>query len=475
MRSLFILIMIVGVILRFYLQFIIPSFNVDEVALGVNIKDSSFVELLYPLKNNQSAPPLFLWLQKFVISISNFDFWISIKIISFIASSLTILFFFKYIVKNKYSIEFLLVYLILVFNPYILYNSLTLKQYTFDALGTVLLLYYYKTKKFKNYGFIFFLLWSLISNIGLFSCVGYLLYVFFEKYGFTKIKLYIVDNYKFIVSLIPYVIYFIWFMNQPSAVELKTYMTIYWRHSFIPLNENVFNFLLMLLHGFWVFFYSMNELIGFLLFLIATIGFLFVLKKIDKKHFFFDEVSLLLAVFTVHLIFNLLNLYPLSDRLFLYLSILFLFLLLASLKLIFKIEIVEKYSKFISFFLCFLVIFSYREYILFKENDVVSLNKTLDKVVTADIIYLTNKSYETVNDFNNFTDNNFKSVKEIKEYKDQRLSSFILVSRVPNKLKPGRKANEEIEVLNLKKSMNVNLLFEIKGYNVYKVFNVANH
>ena len=304
MRNLFLGLAIIGICFRFYLQFFYPAFNVDEIALGNNIKNSSFLELLYPLKLNQSAPPLYLWMQKITISISFFDFWLSIKFLSFVASSLTVFFFFKFTQKHNFAKEFVLVFLILIFNPYIVYNSLTLKQYTFDALGVVLLLYYFNSTNFKKYDYLFFLVWSLISNVGLFGCAGYLLYLFFRDYGFQNLVLFLKEKYKVFLSVLPYLLYFIWFMQQPRAAELKHYMTLYWRDSFMPFDLSIFNYLLMLFHGFWVFFFSMNEFIGIILFCVSIIGFLYLFKMKDRNSFYFQEIMLLFSVFLIHFFFG---------------------------------------------------------------------------------------------------------------------------------------------------------------------------
>jgi hypothetical protein len=469
MRNLFIGLTVLGICFRFYLQFFYPVFNVDEIAIGNNIKELTFLELLYPLKYNQSAPPLYLWLQKSTVSISLFDFWISIKILSFFASSLTLIYFYKLIKKHMYAKEFILIFLIVIVNPYIVYNSLTLKQYTFDALGIVMLLYYFDTEKFKKYDFIFFLVWSLISNVGLFGCVGYLIYLFFKNYGFQNIVPFIKERYKVMLSILPYLLYFSWFMQQPRAVELKKYMTIYWKESFMPLDASIFKHIFMQLHGFWVFFFTMNELIGILLFTTAIVGFIFVLKQKNRKAFYFDEVMLLLSVFLVHLVLNFFNLYPLSDRLYLYLSFLFLILLLASLKKISTIPFLQNKGWILVLVLSSITLLSYNDYILFKENDVVSLNKKLNLIPETETVLYTAKSFKTVNDFNTFTNDKFKALKKPVVFDNREVNSYYLVTRIPNKLKPGKKSKEEEEVSILKKTRKVQLWHEIKGYNIYKI------
>lgn len=471
MKFHFILLLIIGIILRFFLQFIFPAFNVDEIALGNNIKNANFIELLYPLQHGQSSPPLYLWLQKAIISISPFKFWISVKLLSFTSSVVTIFYFFKFAKKNGFRKEIFVIFTILIFNPYIIYNSLTLKQYTIDLLGVMLLVYYYEYRWFKKNNYIFFIIWTLISNIGLFSCVGYLLFLFFRNnkpFGISSIISFFKSNFKTILSPVPYLIYFIWFMKQDGASELKDYMTHYWVGAFLPLNSSIFKFILQLTHGFWVFFFSMNEYLGLFLFLVSIIFLFHLLKMKLKLSYYFNEITLLSCIFFIHLILNIFQQYPLSDRLYLYLSLLFLFLLASSLKKIFEISLFKTNSIVFTYIISIALIFSYKDYIFFKENDVVSLNEKLCLIDDSQHIFYTENAFKTVNDFNNFTDNNFKLKRELKVFK-KKLPPYYLITRIPNKMKPGHKSKEENEISSLTLNNDVNLFYALKGYNIYKV------
>lgn len=472
MKKIFILALLIGIVFRFYLQFLCPAFNVDEISLGNNIKNLNFLELLYPLSYGQSCPPLYLWIQKMIILISPFDLWISFKILSFTSSCLILLYFFKFAQKYNFSKDFILIFLILIFNPYIVYNSLTLKQYSIDLLGVIILVYSYDNKFFKKNIYIFFLIWSLISNIGLFSCVGYLAFLFFkiDKVKTVKnLKKFIISNLKTFLSIVPYTIYFLWFMQQDGALELKSYMKHYWSGSFLTFDSSILKFLVTLMHGFWVFFFSMNEIVGLSIFLISVISFFFyLLKKKQEVLYYSNEIYLLLFIFLVHLVLNVFQLYPLSDRLYLYLSLLFFILFLSAIKKIFQNSYFKKYSFLIISFFSLSILFSYKDYILFKENDIVSLNNKLELVDANIPIYFTNKSIKCINDFNDFTEDKFKSRREIVEIKKKE-KLFFYVTRVSNKFKPHTKSNEENEITLLQQKYDLNLYSEVKGYNIYKV------
>lgn len=156
-----------------------------------------------------------------------------------------------------------------------------------------------------------------------------------------------------------------------------------------------------------------------------------------------------------------------SDRLYLYLTIFFLLLLLPITKVFLAIKFLRKYA-----FLCVcgvssLLVFSYKDYFLFKENDVVSLNEKID-VIKDKNVFFTSKAYVCVKEFNGFTENRFKSKREIKVL-DTLKTSFFLVSRVSNKMKPFEKSAEEDVVKSLRNSNEVDLCYELKGYDIYKV------
>ena len=174
MKKVYLVLLLAGIVLRIFSHFIVPNFNVDEISLGNSIKYSNYIDLLYPLTSLQSAPPLYLLIQKFIISVLPFSFWMNIKILSFISSILGVLFFYFIIKKYQFKSIFLLLFIIILFNPFIVYNSLTVKQYTIDLTGIILLIYLFKSNWFLRYGWIYFIVWCLISNIGLFACAGYL-------------------------------------------------------------------------------------------------------------------------------------------------------------------------------------------------------------------------------------------------------------------------------------------------------------
>jgi hypothetical protein len=468
MKNIYLILLIAGIILRFILQFVFPAFNVDEISLGNNIKYSSFIELLYPLKHNQSSPPFYLWLQKLIVQISPFSFWINIKLLSFISSVLGVILFYLFIRKNDYKLIFLLTFIIFLFNPFIINNSLTVKQYTFDLTGIVFMIVYFKSRWFNRYSWIFFMVWCLMSNIGLFACAGYLIYDFNDQKTINKSKNifdYFKKNIRLFFAPLPYIIYFIWFMKQNGAAELKEYMVNYWSSSFIPLNENIFKYLIYTIHGLWIFIFNAFEVWGMFLMILMVSFFIFFRRR---NVLFKQEIELLFYVLLVHLILNIFHLYPFSDRLYLYLSALFLLVLASSTSSILNLNILKKYFLTLNLLISVITLFLYSLYITHNDNDIIGLYNKL-KHLKGTTIYLTEKSMDCVLSFNDFTDNEFTSEKVFSLIDKKLDNSKYIVSRVSKKIKMNSTSPEEMIVQNLILKNRIRKIDSVNGYNIYEI------
>lgn len=465
MKKVFFILLIIGIVLRFVVHFLYPSFNVDEISLGNNIKHSSFIELLYPLKNFQSSPPLYLWIQKLIVSISPLSFWINIKILSFCSSILGIILFFFFIKKNNYNPVFLLMFVIILFNPFNIFNSLTVKQYTFDLTGILFLMLYFRTKLFNKYNWIFFVFWCLISNIGLFACAGYLVYEFFTQnnsLNFKSIFSFLRKKILTILAPFPYVFYFFWYMKQDGAKEMKNFMVNYWRDSFLPINKGIFSYSVSVLHEVSTHLLCSVSFFGILLLVLVIPVFYFMFKS---KVLFKQELLLLSSIILVHLILNICQLYPFSDRLFLYISPLIVLSIGSSIDSIFKSN---KFQYPFVIIISIVTMFMYSLYLPYKENDVLALYNKLENLNIKQA-YITNKSKSCINDFNDFSDNKFKTQSSFVDLDSTLEKSDFIISRVHKKMAYHKTASEEPEIQNLLNSNKIVKLDKVNGYNIYKI------
>lgn len=468
MKKICLFFLISGIIMRFVIQFMFPAFNVDEISLGNNIKYSGYIELLYPLQFGQSSPPLYLWLQKFIIETFPFSFWINIKILSFISSVLGIILFYVFIRRNNFNPIFLLLFIVLVFNPFVVNNSLTVKQYTIDLTGIVFLLVYFKNRIFEKYNWIFFLIWCLMSNIGLFACCGYLIYRLFNHYTIFSLNSvfdYIKKNILTILAPVPYVVYFLWFLNQKGSKELQIYMVQYWKDTFIPFDSSIFKYLLFTIHGLWIFIFNAFEIWGLFMMLLMIPFFLFLRKN---QSLFREEILLLSCVVMVHLVLNLFHMYPFSDRLYLYITPLLILILGSSLLIVSDFEMLRKYFQKVNIVISLITLFLYSLYLPGNDNNVFMLYKKLN-ALDVNEFYATKKSKNTIDSFDNFTDNEFTIHKEIMLLDSKLDQSGYIISRVAKKIKMNKTANEETEIQELINSKKIKKIDCVNGYNIYKI------
>lgn len=468
-KTIFNILLVLAIAYRFCFQFIFPKFNGDEIAIGINIKESDLFELLKPLHRGQSAPPLFLIIQKLIITHFPGPFWIKIKLLSFIASTAIVVVMRKWVSNNGNRLFFILPVVVLFFNPFLVYNSLTVKQYVFDLLGIVCLLTFFRDRWFKKYGFLFFIVWILFSNVGLFGVSGYLLSLYFEhdkKINLLKTLNFFKKNITVILSPIPYVIYFFWYKNQQGYYELYSYMQEYWKDNFITFNKNLFSQLLRIFHSVWIYFYSYIEILGGVLFAITSFAFI--------KHFFFKnkdfenkEITLLGYIILVHIFFNFLKLYPFSDRLILYTVVFFVLLLTVGIYSIFKTK-----GKIMISIVSGVISIGFAYNLNYATNDVYSLMEKLNQLKTQEI-YLTNNALSNYNQFNNFTDYYFRCTKKLQSLSEENKmipsKGAIIVSDVHKKYKPNKTAKEEQIITELLKSNKLTLIEKINGFNLYIV------
>lgn len=307
-----------------------------------------------------------------------------------------------------------------------------------------------------------------MSNIGLFACAGYLIYDFRnQKPGvkFRNIFDYIKTNILTFFAPLPYVFYFIWFMKQKGASELREYMVNYWSGSFIPINGNIFKYLLYTIHGLWIFIFNAFEVWGLLLMLLM-VSFLLFFKR--ENILFKQEIALLFYILLVHLTLNIFHLYPFSDRLYLYLSPLFLLVLGSSIASISNLKTIKNYFSTLNISMSAITLFLYSLYIPCNDNDVFGLYNKLNNL-DGKTIYLTEKSMSCVESFNEFTDNKFTS-KKVFSLMDPKLEkSKYLVSRVGKKIKRNVTSPEEIIVQNLIQLKKINKIDSVNGYNIYEI------
>lgn len=409
------LLLLGGILIRFYNQFVEWSFNGDEVNLGLGIVYNDFKGLFAPLPNGQSAPPLFLLIQKLITPIAKP--YISLKILNFLTSCGSLFLFHRIL---KYSFPFYLQIIILAlfcFNPFIISNSLTLKQYSLDLiLGLVAVNYFINNRSaYKILGF--FSVFCLLSNVGLFFCVSLSIFLFFS-YAYKEKNFFNWKGLKrvspFLLAPILYLLYFIWFLEQPGAENLKNYMVGYWSGAFMPMDSTIFKWLAIQGKVLMLFFFSTYWALG----VPALLFFLFSIFVIFKNTHHFYQLKLLRIIFIyiiaaiIHLFLSAIKIYPFSDRLFLYLAPGIYLMLGFGILELHKNAKKRSYGKLGYFGILVVLsctILLYFTYIPGKTNDVVGLMKLINsteqtiaftpKAKKTSLKWLTFTQYDSVNPY----------------------------------------------------------------------------
>jgi hypothetical protein len=467
-KSIRILLFILGSGVLAYYQFFVPSFSGDEIALGSNLKIKSIWELFYPLDTFQSAPPLYLFIQKIFLIVLPMPFWINIKILSYLVGVL-ILWFAIRIAANKYSEWGYLSYLwivLFVSNAYVVHNVLTVKQYGFDLLGVLILFSEFDRIKEGKRGALFFGLWLLLSNVGLFVTAAFLIFVFIkqvkESGNFIESILSCIRKYAYLlVGPFVYVIYFIWFMQQKGAVELQEYMKAYWHWGFFPMNSGLLGFGFVFLRLLGIYFFTSYLWIVYPSLILVIVGLFYWLKNKVFNRQEFMKVALL--GMSIHLSMSFLHIYPLADRLYLYWIPVFYWLFILGLTKISK-------HKLVLGSVALLFIGTNCINLPFKANDVVGVYRFLrNEGITA--FYTSPKAEEEMGYFNSFTDFYFKGSLQHQTIVGSSLKSgTYFVSQVnPWYGHKNETAPEQVEVLGLINTRKIKLVHRVDGYNIYRV------
>ena len=462
-RNSLIIIVLIGILIRLIYQFIWPSYNYDEIRLGINIKNRSFIQLLYPLDDNQSAPPLFLITHKLFYYIKFIPIIYRFKLFSFIVSTLILIKTYNILqTKHYHTVIKILIITCFSFSPFLVYISLALKQYGLDLLGLLFTYDLINNQKRKNTLFLIFFIWPLFSNIGLFFATAYTVIDFVKKSSFKLFKIQLSwKSLQYSFGSFLYFLYFLWYLQQRGADQIQHYMLKYWHQNFIPFDTSISKYAASLIYQLSHLYFSSFHFIGyFSLFVFLIYGFyIFYTQKLYLK---LSNIYLLGGI-GIHLIINAFKLYPFSDRLLIYLTLPIYFgfgfiIQKSPLKKIFVIPFA-------------LNIISWMFYLPHMDNNLIKLESKINKHSPNGIVVskLAKNYFKLSYAFTEYKLNfKFELLNTIEQIEDKK--GYIYVSRVFPKFghsgKTGPKERITNDLLSLKK---ISLLEKIDGYDIYRV------
>ena len=127
-----------GAVVRLRLYLARRSFWDDEAAVALNLVSRPFLDLLAPLDYRQTAPPLFLWIERVIVLIAGAGEW-TLRAVPFL-SGVAVLVLMWHVGRRLLPTGGVLVALALVaLSPLLVYFSNELKPYSSDAMVTLLL------------------------------------------------------------------------------------------------------------------------------------------------------------------------------------------------------------------------------------------------------------------------------------------------------------------------------------------------
>jgi len=294
------------------------SLWLDEGKLATNIITRDFSGLLLPLDSNQVAPIGFLLLEKLFTQIfGNHDY--VLRFTPFIAYILTVVYAFKSSKLLTKSVVFaLLATAILSLNYKLLYYSWEVKQYAVDVFIGLWVLYHSlkviaspTTKRLILYAFIGIVsMWfSNISVIVLAAFGGYAIWILGIKQKNWRVF------FPYIFWMLSFgVYYFLFVKNHPINQEAT--MLDFWEYGFLPLNPFSFEFYSYFAHIIKDICYFIME--GYVFMVIPAVFIAVGIVKAIKARAY-GLLYVLIAPTCIHLVLSGLRLYPMRDRLLLYL------------------------------------------------------------------------------------------------------------------------------------------------------------
>lgn len=128
-----------GLALRLFHYLRNPSLWHDEAALVLNVLDKNFAQLLGPLRFSEAAPPLFLWIER-AASLTLGDSLYALRLAPLAASCATLVLFARLARRTLEPRAAAWATLLFATSDRLLWHACEAKQYSLEALATVVLL-----------------------------------------------------------------------------------------------------------------------------------------------------------------------------------------------------------------------------------------------------------------------------------------------------------------------------------------------
>ena len=310
------LLILLGAVLRLRQYLIGRSLWSDEAMLALNIVDRSFAGMFQPLDYDQGAPIGFLLVEKMVNSVlGKHEF--ALRLFPLLAGLTSLLLFYLLLKRITSGAGLLIALALFAFNPRLIYYTSEVKQYILDVAVTIALLLFAAPvfdDSPRKKDFVWLTLAGLIalwfSHPSLFVLAGIGLALVL-----TALKRHDDSRLRFVLGM-----GIVWLLNMVFLYLLilkdlsqNAYMREYWQGAFVPIPPGS--------EAGW-FVRALNENIGiqfgmpyavFFVFLLMLTG--WVVLSVQKQ----DYAIIFACIVLVTLVASALQLYPVFERMILFL------------------------------------------------------------------------------------------------------------------------------------------------------------
>lgn len=296
------IIIFIGIFFRFNALIQNPSFWFDESALAYNVLALKYVDLFGVLHLQQVAPPLFLVLTKWIVSIFG-NSEIFFRIIPFVFGCFAIIPFY-YLLKTIFEKNTTIYFAMFLFaiNPKLIYYSIEFKPYILDVFFAISIFLLFEKIDLKN------LNWKhlVFAGLGLGICIWFsFTSAILTFVGLMTILISQKDIKKWLILIAPilvnYILFAIYYFNisQMYSRFMRIFFFADFNHITIPVK------------------YFFNNEISFanlVIYITICIGILYMM--INKKRF---ETAFIMWSFIITIVLSQFQLYPAYERFILFL------------------------------------------------------------------------------------------------------------------------------------------------------------
>jgi hypothetical protein len=318
------LILISGIALRLFQWIYDRSLWVDEAMLALNLRDLDFSGLMHPLKYDQVAPILFLWTERFMVSVFG-DNEMALRMFPLLCGVAVLVLAYKVTLKatGEKGIATAVIFLF-AFSRCFVYFSTETKQYSSDLLVSLAYLHtLLSTAENRNIRLLIISLIAVwLSNIGIVMITTTAFAFLLEQYRNRKF-----DIRQWVVVALSgawFIVYFMVFIKGHPSGET---MDDYWEQHFLPVDPTNVKFWVWLVQHFVG---NYSTFLGLNIHLddgyraaagtfAAAMAFAGIMRWYNTKERA-DWLPVLSAPIVIHLVLAALRLYPFNGRLILYLS-----------------------------------------------------------------------------------------------------------------------------------------------------------